>query len=108
MMRRIGFDERWIQLIMKCCSSVKYRFKLNGSLMEEVIPGRGLQQGDLISPYLFLICAEAFSSMLNQADQNGRLEGIKICHGARSFNHLLFANDSLILLKVSEESAHHL
>jgi hypothetical protein len=46
--------------------------------------------------------------MLNHTDQNGRMEGIKICHGAPSFNHLLFADDSLILLKVSEESAHHL
>ena len=43
--------------------------------------------------------------MLNQAYQNGILEGVKIFHGALSFNHLLFADDSLILLKVSEDSA---
>jgi hypothetical protein len=73
-----------------------------------VIPGRGLRQGDPISPYLFLICGEAFSSMLNQADQNGSLEGVKICPGKPSFNHLLFVDDSLILLKVSEESSFHL
>jgi hypothetical protein len=108
MMRKMGFDEMWISLIMKCCSSVKYRFKVNGVLTEEVIPGRGLRQGDPISPYLFLICAEAFSSMLNKAEQDGSLEGIKICPGAPSFNHLLFADDSLILLKVSEESSLHL
>jgi hypothetical protein len=108
MMRKMGFDERWISLIMNCCSSVKYRFKVNGVLTEEVVPGRGLRQGDTISPYLFLICAEAFSSMLNEADLDGSLEGIKICPGAPSFNHLLFADDSLILLKVSEESSLHL
>jgi hypothetical protein len=52
MMRRLGFHENWIALIMKCCSTVKYRFKLNGSLTDEVVPGRGLQQGDPISPYI--------------------------------------------------------
>ena len=43
MMRKMGFAKWWIQLIMKCYSTVKYRFKLNGSLTEEVVPGRGLQ-----------------------------------------------------------------
>jgi hypothetical protein len=108
MMRKMGFDERWISLIMKCCSSVRYKFKVNGTLTEEVIPARGLRQGDPISPYLFLICAEAFSSLLNQAEQDGILEGVRICPGAPTFNHLLFADDSLILLKVSEESSLHL
>jgi hypothetical protein len=42
MMRKMGFDERWISLIMKCCLSVKYRFKVNGTLTDEVIPSRGL------------------------------------------------------------------
>ena len=104
----MGFHDKWIQLVMKCCSTVKYKFKINGALTDEVIPERGLRQGDPISPYLFLICAEAFSSMLNKVDQEGRLEGIKICQQAPSFNHLLFADDSLILLKVTEENAYHL
>jgi hypothetical protein len=108
MMRKMGFHDKWIQLLMKCYSTVKYKFKINGVLTEEVIPERGLRQGDPISPYLFLICAEAFSSMLNKADQEGKLEGIRICKKSPSFNHLLFADDSLILLKVTEESAHHL
>jgi hypothetical protein len=55
---------------------------------------------------LFLICGEAFSSLLNSAEVSGQLEGVKICHNAPSFNHLLFTDDSLILLKVTDESAH--
>jgi hypothetical protein len=31
MMRRMGFDERWITLIMRCITSVRYQFKVNGS-----------------------------------------------------------------------------
>jgi hypothetical protein len=108
MMRKLGFDDRWTTLIMKCCSTVKYRFKINGSLTEEVIPEKGLRRGDPISPYLFLICGEAFSCLLNAADEDGRLAGVQVAEAAPSFNHLLFADDSLILLKVTEESAHHL
>ena len=33
---------------------------------------------------------------------------MKVCDNAPGFNHLLFADDSLILLKVTEESAQHL
>jgi hypothetical protein len=105
MMRKMGFQERWIALIMKCYSTVKYRFKFNGTLTEEVIPRRGLRQGDPISPYLFLICGEEFSCLLNAADVDGWLEGIKVAPNAPSFNHLLFADDSLIFLKVKDSSA---
>jgi hypothetical protein len=105
MMRKMGFDEKWISLIMLCISSVKYQFKVNGSCTDVVIPQRGLRQGDPISPYIFLICAEAFSSLLNKAELEGSLEGIKICNNAPSFNHLLFADDSLVLIKASQASA---
>lgn len=90
---------------MKCCTTVRYHFKMNGTLTEEVIPGRGLRQGDPISPYLFLICGEAFSCLLNSANEDKSLEGVRVSPNAPSFNHLLFADDSLILMKVSEQSA---
>ncbi|KAK1663577.1 hypothetical protein QYE76_051736 [Lolium multiflorum] len=105
MMRRLGFHERWIKLIMMCISTVKYQFKVNGSCSDVIVPQRGLRQGDPISPYIFLICAEAFSSLLNKAELDGSLQGIKICNNAPSFNHLLFADDSLVLIKASQASA---
>jgi hypothetical protein len=105
MMRKLGFAEIWIQRIMLCVSSVSYQVRVNGSLTDVIIPERGLRQGDPLSPYLFLICAEAFSSLLNKSEIDGELEGIRICNGAPSFNHLLFADDSLVLIKASSESA---
>jgi hypothetical protein len=105
MMREMGFDEKWINFIMLYVSSVKCQFKVNGSCLDVVIPQRGLRQVDPISPYILLIFVEAFSSLLNKADIDGRLEGIRICNNAPSFNHLLFADDSLVSIKASQSSA---
>jgi hypothetical protein len=64
MMRRMGFDENWIRLIMECVSTVSYQIKVNGELIDRFKPERGLRQGDPLSPYLFLICTEGLSALL--------------------------------------------
>jgi hypothetical protein len=43
--------------------------------------------------------------MLNKADADGSLEGIKVCQNAPNINHLLFADDSLILIEATRASA---
>jgi hypothetical protein len=108
MMRKLGFDERWISRIMLCVSTVTYQFHVNGQCTESIVPQRVLRQGDPLSPYLFLICAEGFSTLLNKAEVDGVLPGVRICHNAPSINHLLFADDSLVLIKASRESARSL
>ena len=32
MMKRLGFDDQWIRLIMECVSTVSYQIKVNGDL----------------------------------------------------------------------------
>jgi hypothetical protein len=46
--------------------------------------------------------------LLLAAEITGELSGIKVCQNAPSINHLLFADDSLLLLKANEWSANHL
>lgn len=93
---------------MKCVSRVRYQVKVNGDLSEHFVPQRGLRQGDPLSPYLFLLCAEAFSALLKKGEREGLLVGVKICSGAPSISHLLFAADSLILIQATEGDCGHL
>lgn len=54
-MRKMGFHERWISLIMQCISTVTYRIKVNGSLTEQIIPSRGATTGGPTFPTPFLV-----------------------------------------------------
>jgi hypothetical protein len=58
-----------------------------------------------LSPYLFLLCAEGLSSTLLHEEEVGGIEGIKVCRNAPSVSHLLFADDSLILMRADVDNA---
>lgn len=99
---QLGFSQTVVDLISKCIRTVRFRFKVNGSCTEQVTPGRGLRQGDPISPYLFLLCAEGLSAMLQHAETTGQVRGIQIAPAAPSVNHLLFTDDSCSLWKLHQ------
>ncbi|KAL0346378.1 UNVERIFIED_CONTAM: putative mitochondrial protein, partial [Sesamum calycinum] len=71
-----------------------------GSLVLETV----LLQGDPLSPYLFLLCTKTFSSLLQVAEREGRLQGVSICRASPSISHLLFTDDTLIFCRASTKS----
>lgn len=94
--------------VMQCITTVTYSFIINESTRGFVQPGRGIRQGDPLSPYLFILCSELLSSLSNLAQRNGKLRGIKIASGAPYINHLLFADDTMFFCKASIQMAQNL
>ena len=102
-MRKMGFAEKWVTIMMRCVSTVTYSIKFNRRPRGCITPSRGLHQGDPLSPYLFLLCVEGLSTLLRQSVDQGSLKGVVACQGAPGISHLFFANDSLIFCKATRE-----
>jgi hypothetical protein len=67
------FRPNLVDLIMSCVSSVRYQIRL---VSNYIYPSRGLRQGDPLSPYLFLLCAEGLSSLLKFEKSAGNIIGV--------------------------------
>ncbi|KAK4404580.1 putative mitochondrial protein [Sesamum angolense] len=104
---KLGFPPSFIDLIMLCITSVSYSFVLSGSRFGSILPQRGLRQGDPLSPYLFLLCTESFSSLFRHAEANRVVPGVPICRGAPAISHLLFAYDTMIFCPASQDIVQH-
>ena len=77
MMTRLGFADCFVQLVMKCVTTVSCIFR-NGDITNMVTLGRGVRQGDPILPYLFLLCVEGFFRVIKQGRQGRHIYGLKL------------------------------
>jgi hypothetical protein len=88
-----------VQLLMTCVRTVKYSILTNGWPYRKIFPSRGLRQGDLLSPYLFILCVEGLSTGLNKMERAGCIIVLPLTQGGTRLNHLFLADDSLLFCK---------
>ena len=107
-MEKLGFERKWRNLVMSCVSSMTYSIRINGKLRRHIVPTRGIRQGDPLSPYLFLLCAEGLSSLIRREVEIGGMEGLAVSRGGPRLSHLFFADDSLIFCKATMDECNSL
>ncbi|PNX66623.1 ribonuclease H, partial [Trifolium pratense] len=66
---------------------------VNGSPTADFNVGRGLRQGDPLSPFLFLIVAEGLAGLMRKAVELGKFKGYSINDDIQ-FQILQFADDT--------------
>ena len=98
-MEKMGFNHRWISLLLVCVTTVSYSILVNGELKGMIIPTCGIRQGDHLSPFLFLFCTEGLHGLISQVAHNGDIHGFQLCRRSPKLTHLLFVDDSLLFFK---------
>ncbi|OAP19763.1 hypothetical protein AXX17_AT1G43730 [Arabidopsis thaliana] len=107
-MKALGFNMQWISWIIACVSSVSYSVLINGQAFGYIKPARGIRQGDPLSSSLFVLCTEALIHILNTAERARKISGIKFQETGVSVNHLLFADDTLLMCKATRNECEEL
>jgi hypothetical protein len=69
---------------------------VNGSPTDDFIVGKGLRQGDPLSPFLFLIVAEGLTGLMGKVVENNVFHGYKVSNSI-FFHTLQFADDTIIM-----------
>ena len=108
LLRKMGFHEKWVALMMECITTVSYSILINGEPTGTIHPSRGIRQGNPLSPYLFILCIEGLHGLLNQAVIAGDIRGISICRNGPRLTHLFFADDSLLFCRASIQECQHI
>lgn len=98
-----GFSLEVQQIIRNCLDTVQYSLLLNGDISGTFSPSRGLRQGNLLSPFIFILCSELLTRLLLKEENEGRLHGIKVSRNAPAISHLMFADDLLMMFKANKE-----
>nr|GEX92423.1 RNA-directed DNA polymerase, eukaryota, reverse transcriptase zinc-binding domain protein [Tanacetum cinerariifolium] len=96
LLNQLGFHDKIGNWIMMCIKIVKFSININGENYGFFNGGRGLRQGDPMSPYLFTMVMEFFTRIIEKNVRN--TPDFNYHFGCKSLKitHICFANDFLI------------
>ena len=99
MLSRINLPTSLIELIMSCVASVTTSILFNGSPLDPILPSRGIRQGDPLSPYIFILCVNYLSQMIEEKCNQKLWNLVKASRNGPAFSHLMFADDLVLFAK---------
>lgn len=103
-MQRIGFGQRWRDLISLIWASTSSRILLNGSPGRPILHRRGLRQGDPLSPMLFIIAMDPIQKLLDMATAQGILSPISAAPVRLCIS--LYADDVALFIRPTRQDLH--
>ena len=95
-LHEMGFGDKWRSWISQCVSTASISIIINGSPSKPFKMGRGLRQGDPLSPFRFVLMAEVLNKMLMKALALGQIKGLRVGAADVLISHLQFADDTLL------------
>ena len=101
LLEKMGFPTRWRDWIAALLFTSSSRIMLNGIPNRPISHGRGLRQGDPLSPLLFVIAIEPLRALLHLATEKGLISKLR----GRSLNIRvsMYADDTAIFVNPIKE-----
>jgi hypothetical protein len=99
LLQRRGFPQKWRNWITILLSTSTSQVLLNGIPLQPIPHGRGLRQGDPLSPLLFILVIDPLHRLLQVATDRGLLSKLK--WRTTRFWVSMYADDAAIFLRPS-------
>lgn len=77
---------------------------INGKPSQFFEPTRGIRQGDPISPYLFIICMERLSRIIEETVTLKAWTTVSITHKGPKISHLFFTDDLALFAQANHQN----
>ena len=101
LLQHIGFLAKWRDWIAAILSTSSSQILLNGIPGQPINHGRGLRQGDPLSPLLFILAIDPLQRLLNLATEAGILS--KLGRNKMRLRTSMYADDAAIFLRPIKE-----
>lgn len=102
-LQALGLPGKFIDWISLCITSASFSVQVNGKLAGYFQCKRGLRQGCSLSLYLFVICMNVLSKLIDEAAVRGTI-GYHPRYRSIDLTHLCFANDLMIFADGTKKS----
>jgi hypothetical protein len=107
-LRQRGFGSKWCDWIKLVINSGTVSVKVNNSTGSYFKSGRGVRQGDPLSPFLFNIAVDTLAKMINLAQRNNLIKGLVSEYIENGIAVLQYADDTILCIQDNKEQAAYL
>lgn len=94
-----------LEVIMHCICSTSLQILWNEEPTESFKPTRGIRQGDPLSPYIYVICMERLTHLIEHAVQIGAWKPMRASRNGPQLSNLAFADDLILFGEASTDQA---
>jgi hypothetical protein len=102
MMKTLGFSKDWLQWTSEILGLASTTVLLNGIPGKNLQCRRGIRQGDLMSPLLFVLAVELLQCLINKAHQQGLFQLPIPSRDDAGFPIIQYAYDTILVMRASQ------